>query len=210
MGHYPEALVLALFADLVQVGGIYRWSKEPNCMTIKSWKILESHHIHKNVRIDKCELPNGMIIDGFVLDYGDWATILAVTRQQEVVLIRQYRHGAQKVILELPGGAMETEGESLMQAARRELLEETGYSSVTFIQIGCVSPNPANQTNQIYSFLAMDVEKVDGQHLDATEDIEVVLKPLEEVIRIAKDGELLQSMQVSTVFFALAYWNRIV
>ena len=66
-------------------------------MTIKPWKILESHHLHKYVRIDKCELPNGMVIDGFVLEYADWATILALTKQQEVVLIRQYRHGAQKV-----------------------------------------------------------------------------------------------------------------
>ena len=179
-------------------------------MTIKPWKILESHHIHKYVRIDKCELPNGMTLDGFVLEYGDWATILAVTKQQEVVLVRQYRHGAQKVILELPGGAMEAEDESPMQAARRELLEETGYASDNFIQIGCVSPNPANQTNLIYSFLALDAEKVGGQDLDATEDIEVVLKPLEEVIRKAKTGELFQSMQVSTVFFALSYWDRII
>ena len=179
-------------------------------MTIKPWKILESHHLHKYVRIDKCELPNGMVIDGFVLEYGDWATILALTKQQEVVLIRQYRHGAQKVILELPGGAMEAEDESPMQAARRELLEETGYASDNFIQIGCVSPNPANQTNLIYSFLALDAEKVGGQRLDPTEDIEVLLKPVEEVITMAKNGELFQSMQVSTVFFALSYWDRII
>ena len=179
-------------------------------MTIKPWKILESHHIHKNVRIDKCELPNGMVIDGFVLEYRDWVTVIALTKQQEMVLVRQYRHGAQKVILELPGGAMDAEDQSPMQAARRELLEETGFASDTFIQIGCVSPNPANQTNLIYSFLALDAEKVGGQHLDSTEDIEVVLKPLDEVIRMAKKGELLQSMQVSAVFFALAYWDRIV
>ena len=179
-------------------------------MTIKPWKILESRHLHKYVRIDKCELPNGMVIDGFVLEYGDWATVLALTKQQEVVLIRQYRHGAQKVILELPGGAMETEDGGPMQSARRELLEETGYTSDNFIQIGCVSPNPANQTNLIYSFLALDAEKVGDQELDDTEDIEVFLKPLEEVVCMAKNGELYQTMQVSTVFFALAYWNRIV
>jgi ADP-ribose pyrophosphatase len=178
-------------------------------MTIKPWKILESHNIHKNVRIDKCELPNGMTIDWFVIEYADWATIIALTKQQEVVMVRQYRHGAQKVILELPGGAMEPEDERPLQAARRELLEETGYTSDTFIQIGCVSPNPANQTNLIYSFLALDAENVGAQHLDETEDIEVVLKPLEELIRMAKSGELFQSMQVSAVFFALAYWDRI-
>ena len=178
-------------------------------MTITPWKILESHHLHKNVRIDKCELPDGKVIDGFVLEYGDWATIVALTKEQEVVLVRQYRHGAQKVILELPGGAMEDRDESPLQGARRELLEETGYASDQFIQVGCVSPNPANQTNLIYSFLALDAQKVADQHLDETEEIEVVLKPLDEVIAMAKNGELLQSMQVSTIFFALAYWNRI-
>jgi 8-oxo-dGTP pyrophosphatase MutT (NUDIX family) len=179
-------------------------------MTIKPWKILESHFIHQNVRIDKCELPNGMTIDGFVLEYGDWATVIALTKQHEVVLVRQYRHGAQKVILELPGGALDARDENPLQAARRELLEETGYASDNFIQIGCVSPNPANQTNLIYSFLALEAEKVSCQALDDTEDMEVVLKPLEEVITMAKNSELFQSMQVSTVFFALAYWNRIV
>jgi ADP-ribose pyrophosphatase len=179
-------------------------------MTIQPWKILESKYLRKEIRLDKCELPNGKIIDGVVLEYGDWVTVIALTKKQEAVLVRQYRHGAQKVILELPGGAMDADDEDPLQTAKRELLEETGYTSNTFIQIGCVSPNPANQTNLIYSFLALDAEKVGSQHLDATEEIEVVLKPLEEVIVMAKNGELLQSMQVSAVFFALAYLNRIV
>ena len=179
-------------------------------MTIKPWKILESKYLRKEIRLDKCELSNGKIIDGVVLEYGDWATIVALTKEQQVVLVWQYRHGAQKVILELPGGAMDAEDESPMYTARRELLEETGYTSDAFIQIGCVSPNPANQTNLIYSFLALDADKVGSQHLDETEEIEVVLKPLEEVIAMAKSGGLLQSMQVSAIFFTLAYLNRIV
>lgn len=178
-------------------------------MTMKPWKILESHHLRENIRIDKCELPNDKVIDACVLEYADWVTVLALTKEQQVVLVRQYRHGAQKTILELPGGAMDEEDKSPMDTARRELLEETGYSSDHFIQIGCVSPNPANQTNLIYSFLALDAERTRSQKLDATEEIEVVLKPLNEVIAMAKSGELLQSMQVSALFFALAYWNRI-
>jgi 8-oxo-dGTP pyrophosphatase MutT (NUDIX family) len=178
-------------------------------MTIKPWKILSSTHLRDNIRLDCCELPNGKTIEGTVLEFGNWVTILALTKEQEVVIIRQYRHGAQKVILELPSGAMDEPGESPLETAQRELREETGYTSGRLIQVGCVSPNPANQTNMIYSFLALDAERLGDQYLDETEEIEVVLTPLEEVIAMAKRGDLLQSMQVATVFFVLAYMNRI-
>ena len=178
-------------------------------MTVKPWKILDSRHIHKHVRIDTCELPNGRVIEGTVFEFGDWVTVLALTRMEQVVMIRQYRHGAQKVILELPGGMIDAEDENPHAAARRELQEETGYTSERWIQVGCVSPNPANQTNLVYSFLALDAERNGDQHLDATEEIEVILKPLDEVIDMAKKGELLQSMQVSAIFFTLAHLKRI-
>jgi ADP-ribose pyrophosphatase len=178
-------------------------------MTITPWKILESYHLHKNFRIDKCELPDGKLIDGFVLEFRDWVTVVALTKDQDVVMERQYRHGAQKVILELPGGVMDAEDESPLSAARRELLEETGYTSDSFIQIGCVSPNPAIQTNLIYYFLALNAEKVASQDLDETEEIEVLLRPLNEVIAMAKNSELFQSMQVGALFFTLAYLDRI-
>ncbi|MBI4732870.1 MAG: NUDIX hydrolase [Chloroflexi bacterium] len=178
-------------------------------MTPKPWKILASTYLRKNIRLDRCELPTGQVIEGTVLEFGDWVTVLALTKEQEVVLIRQYRHGAQKVIVEFPGGAMDTDDESPLTAARRELQEETGYTSDRIVQVGCVSPNPANHTNRIYSFLALDAEKNGGQRLDETEEIEVLLRPLDDVIAMAKRGELLQSMQVSTLFFTLAYLDRI-
>jgi 8-oxo-dGTP pyrophosphatase MutT (NUDIX family) len=178
-------------------------------MTLKPWKVIESTRLQGPVRIDRCELPNGLILDATVLDYRDWVTVLALTRRQEAVLIRQYRHGAGRVIEELPGGTMDVEDVSPLEAARRELREETGYISEKFIQIGCVSPNPANQTNRIYSFLALEAEPAAAQDLDEGEDIEVLLKPFEELVRMARDGELLQSMQVSAVFFALSHLKRI-
>ena len=179
-------------------------------MPVKPWKILSSKHIYKNVRIDQCQLEDGKIIEGFVLDFeNDWVTVVALTPDNQVVLERQYRHGIQKVILEIPGGTMDAEDGGPLEAIRRELLEETGYTSDHFIQVGKVPPNPANQTNFIYYFLALDARKVAEQHLDATEEIEVVLKPLEEVIHMARNGELQHSLQVSAVFFTLAYLKRI-
>ncbi len=178
-------------------------------MDLKPWKILSSKHIYKDVRIDRCELPDGQVIEGFVLEYRDWATVVALTPDQQVVMEHQYRHGVQQTILEMPGGVIEEKDTSPLEAAKRELLEETGYTAEKFIEIGRICPNPANQVNHIYYYLALDAKKTSGQHLDSTEEIEVVLKPLEEVIQMAKQGELLQSMQVAALFFALSYLGRI-
>jgi ADP-ribose pyrophosphatase len=178
-------------------------------MTIHKWKILASTYLRKNIRLDRIEHPNGKVFRGTVLELEDWVTVLALTKSDEVVLIRQYRHGVQKVILELPGGAMHAGERDSLKAARRELREETGYASGRMLEVGCVSPNPAFQTNRIHSFLALDAEKVSDQALDDTEEIEVVLKPLDEVIAMATRGELLQSMQVAALFFSLAHMGRI-
>ncbi|MCX6078569.1 MAG: NUDIX hydrolase [Chloroflexi bacterium] len=180
----------------------------PETMPIKPWKVIESSRPRKNLRVDKCELPNGSIIETMILEYGTWATIVGITKQQEVILIQQYRHGAGRVIWEFPGGVVDQD-ESPLQAAKRELLEESGYSSATWIETGMVSANPDTHTNLIHTFLALDIEKVAAQNLDDTEEIDVFPTPLDEVIQMAIKGELLQSMQVSALFFALAELRRI-
>ena len=177
-------------------------------MTIRPWKILESNYLRSNVRVDKCETSNGKIIESLILEYGTWVTIVALTKQQEVLLIKQYRHGAQKILWELPGGAVD-KGEEPIHAAKRELLEETGYSSDIIIEVGRVSPNPASHTNLMYAYLALDAQKVGNQTLDEIEEIEVYPIPLDEVILMVKNGGLLQSLHVSALFFALYHLNRI-
>jgi len=109
-------------------------------MEKKKWKILESTYPVPDTRIDICELPSGHIIKPVVLEYNPEVTILTMTRSQEVVLVKEYRHGIQKTILQLPGGSVD-EGESPLEAAKRELLEETGFRSDTFIEVGHVNPN---------------------------------------------------------------------
>lgn len=176
-------------------------------MTVKPWKVLESKTIWQNVRVEKCE-SNGKSLDALFLEYGTWATIVAITKRQEVVLIKQYRNGIRDIIWELPGGMVE-DNESPLDGAKRELLEETGYTSSTIIQAGKTFPNPAIQSNVLYSFLALDVEKVGDQNLDDGEDIDVYLMPLEKVIEMAKAGELPQALHLTTLFYALAYLKRI-
>ena len=177
-------------------------------MDIKHWKVLGTTYLHPNIRVDKCELPNGQIIAPHLLEYDDEIMVLAMTKSQEVVLIKQYRHGVQEAILELPGGSVD-DNESPLEAAKRELLEETGYLSDTFIQVGYGSPNPAIYTNMIYYFLALDVEQLGHQSDYDSATIELVLLPLDEVTNMAKRGGLPHSLNLSLLFFVLGYLNRI-
>lgn len=177
-------------------------------MTVKPWKILESKYLFPDVRIDRCELPNGQIIEPITLVYEPEVTIFALTKEKEVVLIKEYRHGVQEIILQLPGGSV-YEGENPLEAAQRELLEETGYQSDTFIEIGRVNPNPANYANTMYAFLALEVEQAIDRNPNESDQIEIMLIPFDNVIAKAKNGELLHSLTISTIFFALAQLGRI-
>jgi 8-oxo-dGTP pyrophosphatase MutT (NUDIX family) len=177
-------------------------------MPLKPWKVLASNYARAHVRIDKCETSNGLVVEPLILEYGTWVNVLALTEEEQVLLIQQYRHGIQDVIWELPGGMAE-DGETALEAARRELLEETGFTGCEFIQTGRAYPNPASHTNTHYSVLALNVKKVSIQDLDDTEDIDVSLLPLDRVVEMAKRGELPQSLHLTTLFFALAHLHRI-
>ena len=179
------------------------------------WQTLSSTYLIENpwltVRKDSCKLSNGKQIDDyFVLEYTDWCNVLALTPEMDVVLTKQYRHGLGQIGLELPGGMVDETGESAaLKAIQRELLEETGYGGGQFTHLAALSPNPAIQTNLTHSFIAENVELIGAQELESTEDIEVVLKPLHDVIQLAVTGKLMQSMHVSTLFLALAHLGRV-
>jgi ADP-ribose pyrophosphatase len=178
-------------------------------MSLKSWKILKSNYLRPRYRFDQCELPNGKVFEATALEFRAWAVVLALTKNQEVVLVRQYRHAAQGVFWEFPGGVVD-DGENPLDGARREMQEETGYTTTSnIIEIGRFYPNPALQTNQMYGYLAYDAEKTAVQELDDAEDIEVHLVPLDELIAMTKRGEFLNGLQVAVLFHALAYMNRI-
>ena len=177
-------------------------------MPLKPWKVLETNYLHPRFRIDRCELANGSLLDATIFEFRTWANVLALTKNGEAVLVRQYRHGAREVFWEFPGGVME-DGEDPAEGVRRELLEETGYAGSTMIQVGKLYPNPALQTNTMYSFLALDAERIGEQNLDAGEDIEVHLMPLEELIGMARRGEFSHALEVAVLFQALSYLGRI-
>lgn len=181
-------------------------------MSLTPWKILGSKYLYRAngvaLRIDQCKISNGSIFEPYVIETGTWVNVIALTKDREVILVKQYRHGAGQVMLEIPAGVMDSDDDSPLQTAKRELLEETGYTSEKFIEVGNSYPNPATHNNLTYSFLALDVEKVGQQHLDDTEEIDVSLMPFDEFVALAKVGGVPQALHVTALFFALAYLER--
>lgn len=178
------------------------------------WQLLKSEHIIKDkwisLRADTCKMPNGRIVTPYyVYEYPTWVNVVAVTKQKEVVLVQQYRHGCQKTLLELPSGGMELTDKSPVEAIKRELAEETGYAGEEFIHTCTISANPANHNNLTYCFLALNVELTKDISLDETEQIRVILKPLNEVIKSLKNNDFLQALHISSLFHAFMHMDII-
>jgi 8-oxo-dGTP pyrophosphatase MutT (NUDIX family) len=133
----------------------------------------------------------------------DWVNVIALTPDDEVVLLRQYRIGIEKVCLEIPGGMVDP-GEDARQAAERELAEETGYTSTSWRHLGTVSPNPAIQNNYLHSYLALDARKTTEQRLDGGEVVSVHTVPLRDVRDLLRRGEIEHALVV-TAFAHLAF-----
>ncbi len=152
------------------------------------------------MRQDSVQLPNGRVIDDYYIwEFPPWSNVLAITKNREFVLIRQYRHGIGKVFYELPAGVHDKAGESILESAQRELLEETGFGGGSWTPLMELSANPALQNNITYSFLAVGVEETRKQELDATEEISVHLVTLDELRSIVLDGRMMQSLHAAPI-----------
>lgn len=178
------------------------------------WKLLASRSVVEDrwikVRADTCELPSHRVIEPYyVLEYPTWLNVVVLTAQDDAVLVRLYRHGIGQTVLELPSGTVEAADVSVLEAAKRELLEETGYGGGTFVETAQLSPNPANHANRVHSFLATGVEPVAEPVCDDAEEVETVLMPLPEVVEHAIAGQLLQAMRVSALFLGLHRLGRL-
>lgn len=178
-------------------------------MRIEKWKILESRYLIRRpwltARVDKVELPNGVVHpEYYVLEYPTWVNIIAIMADGRFVMVEQYRHGLGDVFTELVAGVAE-KGEEPLQAARRELLEETGFGGGEWQLYTVLSANPGSMNNLTYTFLATGVEKISAQHLDETEDIAVRLLTADEVKAMLLSNEMKQSLMAAPLwkYFAL-------
>jgi ADP-ribose pyrophosphatase len=153
---------------------------------IRHWEILNRKTLHdfKLMQIEGKEVRSprtGKSMNVMAIHFPAWVVVLALTAKQEVIMVHQYRHGTEEVHLELPGGLVDPDDSSPLQAAKRELLEETGYGSKKFSIMGECYPQPAILSNKCFVCLAMDAEFQQAQALDEGEDLEIIKIPMADI-----------------------------
>jgi 8-oxo-dGTP pyrophosphatase MutT (NUDIX family) len=174
----------------------------------KPWKVRKREYVSREfwftVHLDEVELPTGSVIEKYwVNEYRPWVNVVALTATDDVVLIRQYRHGLGQVHFEIPAGTTDPGETELEGAAKRELLEETGYGGGRWSLLATLSANPALQNNLVYTYVAEGVERVSAPHTEAGEDLRVHLVPLGEIEAMVEAGEFIQALHVAPLLKVL-------
>lgn len=168
-----------------------------------------SEHRYFTARQDAYQLASGKIVDPyFLVEMPPSVTAMAVTENNEVILIRQYRHPIGQDCLELPGGFIEPEEDPAV-AVKRELMEETGYQFKDVIHLQTTAANPGVLNNFTHLFLLTGGVVAAQQQLDENEEIEILLTPISEVVSLLQEGKIVQSMHALCVFYALQALRRL-
>lgn len=180
---------------------------------IEKWQTLNAETIFNFSKFNLTRyaflLPNQQVVeDYYVLEEPDVGSVVAITPDQNLVMVRQFKHGIQDICLELPAGLFEDPGGDPVRESRRELLEETGYEAKEYFYLGSLAQNPTRMSNRVHIVLGTGAYKVSDQHLDPNEEIEVVLIPLDQVKAKIKSGEIHALGTVAGIFLALDYLQR--
>ncbi|MBC7418430.1 MAG: NUDIX hydrolase, partial [Pedobacter sp.] len=155
------------------------------------------------LRVDTVELQGGAIKDDYyVLEYPNWVNAIALTEEGKIIMVRQYRHAADIVSLEIPGGVIDDD-ESPEFAIKRELKEETGYTFKTCKLVAELYPNPATSSNKTFTYLLTGGVKTDEQHLDEHEILNVEEYALGEIKTLIKENKIAQALHVAALWYGL-------
>lgn len=171
------------------------------------WSIKDSRYIFTDrwikVRADDCVTKEGNIIAPYyVLEYPHWVHMVVLNEKNHVLVTQQYRHGARRIAMELPAGTMDKSDRNPLAAAKRELMEETGYDG-TFVLAGVSSPNPATHTNSVYAYLITHPVQKETPKDNPSEVINYEFMPLKKLLALIEKREFSQSMHISSLFLAL-------
>ncbi len=149
-------------------------------------------------------MPSQKIVPNYyVMEWKPWCNIVAVTASREIILIEQYRHAGGKTFIEIPGGTVDSG--SPLECAKRELREETGYTSDEFRFVGAHFPNPAILSNELHTYIALNCRKVGEPQLDEFEDIRVFTTPLEDAYKMLSDGKISHSLVMVSLYMAKSH-----
>ncbi|HKN01266.1 MAG TPA: NUDIX hydrolase [Candidatus Binataceae bacterium] len=173
------------------------------------WRIIDTEVVYRTPIFDlhrrRSGHPRRGAHDFFFLDAPNWVNIIPVTRTGDVVMVKQFRHGIRGFTLEIPGGMIDPEDKSPKHAARREMVEETGYDSGRIAFIGRVHPNPAIEGNFCYTFFARDARPVGKPQLDGNEETAVVLVPLRTIPKLIASEKITHALVIAAFSFFHLY-----
>jgi ADP-ribose pyrophosphatase len=173
----------------------------------ENWERLRSEKLFETpyfvLRSDRLRLPDGVIKDPYyVIERPDAAIIFPLTKEGEIILVRQFRPPLERMELGLPAGLVEP-GEKPEAAARRELLEETGYAGGEWEPLGSLASSPSLKDNWAYLFLARGVEETSAPDPDEHELVEVVRVSVEDILGLIRGGQIVSSSGVAAIMLAL-------
>lgn len=168
------------------------------------WDIIRSEYLYRSpwltVRKDMVRTEKGITIDDFyVLEYPSWVNVIAITADGQFIIERQYRHGIGQEVYEICAGVCEKDEEPI-DAAKRELLEETGFGGGRWSLIGKYAPNPNSMNNWCYSFLAENVVQMKEPHQEITESISVYQVSKDELKNLMTTGQIVEGIMLTPLW----------
>lgn len=174
---------------------------------ITPWRVESSRVLLEDrwikVRADKCVTNDNIVISPYyVLEYPNGVHMVVINNKNQVLITRQYRHGAKDIFFELPCGTQDVEDGNPLEAAKRELLEETGYRG-DFVLVGKTSPNPANHSNMIYTFLVTNLVKDSQPQDNPSEVLNCQFIDIERVLAMIDEGKFRQALHISSLMLGL-------